>query len=287
MYALQTAQRINTKTLGKNKVGFNMICIACGLENEKLAKSHIVPNFVRKRLTGELDNEGNKRFKFKWVGRQDLPKQDLPKPYLMCKKCDNDLGAKVERDIAPFIMPDQVDDIASWDRLNIYIDTLDKVKVSGSSFHVGKYVCSNSEQLMLDKFSMSVAWRALHAMAKDGQPLSKKFLETVRGEKVNNTAINHIFNDKPPYDLYGASFYYIRPHSVLFITNEIDEYPFAWAELGTNQSDLGIAVIFGCWVIIWPLGGGGMAEYFDHLDSLEIECFESWLFQVKSDLAGT
>jgi hypothetical protein len=44
-----------------------MICIACGIESEKLAKSHIVPNFVRKRLTGQLDNEGNKKFKYKWI----------------------------------------------------------------------------------------------------------------------------------------------------------------------------------------------------------------------------
>ncbi|WP_416140472.1 hypothetical protein ACM26W_08890 [Halomonas sp. HK25] len=261
-----------------------MICIACGEEKEKLAKSHIVPNFVRKRLTGEPDNKGNKKFKFKWGGREDLPKQDLPKPYLMCKKCDNDLGAKVERDIAPFIMPDKVDDMASWDKLDI--DTLDNVRVSGAPFHVGKYVCSNNEKSMLNKFSISVAWRALHAMAKDERPLSKKFLDSERGVKVNNAAINHIFNDEPPYDLYGATLYYLRPSPVPFITNQIDEYPFAWVELGGNQSDLGIGVIFGCWVIIWPLGNGGMSEYFDHLDRLEKECFESWLFQVRSELAN-
>ncbi|PMN98001.1 hypothetical protein BCT19_24685 [Vibrio splendidus] len=263
-----------------------MKCIVCGIENQKLAKSHIVPNFVRKRLTGETDKEGNKKFKFKWIGRQDLPKQDLPKPYLMCKKCDNDLGAKVEKEIAPFIMPDRVDDMDSWDSLNIYIDTLDKVKVSGSPFHVGKYRCSNSEELMLNKFSMSVAWRALHAMSIDGMPLSTEFIKTERGEKINSSAVSHIFNDEPPYDLYKASLYYLGPKSASFITNKIDEYPFGWVELGSNQSDLGIAVIFGCWVIIWPLGSGGMAEYYDHLDSLEIECFESWLLQVKSALAS-
>jgi hypothetical protein len=222
----------------------------------------------------------------KWINRQDLPKQDLPKPYLMCESCDNDLGAKVENHIATLIMPDKVDEMDSWDELNIEMDTLDKVVVFDAPFHVGKYVCSENERLLLNKFSMSVAWRVLHAMAKEGKPLSEKYLKTTHGESVNKTTINHIFNDDPPYSLYPASLYYLGPKSASFITNAIDEYPFAWAELGTNPSDLGIGVVFGCWVVIWPLGEGGAGEYFNHLDNLEKICFESWLFQVKSDLAG-
>lgn len=74
-----------------------MYCIKCEGDENKLAKSNIVQNFRRKRLTGDIDSTGAKKFKFRWIGRKDLPNQDLPKPKLMCEACDSELGEKAEK----------------------------------------------------------------------------------------------------------------------------------------------------------------------------------------------
>ena len=92
-----------------------MICIACEKEFEKLAKSHVISNFFRKRMTGFYDDKGSKKFKFTWVGHRDLPKQDLPKPNLIFATCDSDLGSLVERDIPKLLM---LADLERWDEWN-------------------------------------------------------------------------------------------------------------------------------------------------------------------------
>ncbi|RDX38959.1 hypothetical protein DZA52_01605 [Vibrio campbellii] len=61
--------------------------------------------------------------------------------------------------------------------------------------------------------------------------------------------------------------------------------PFAWAELGDENEFLGVGVILGYWVILWPLFEVSPIDYFDKLNKLEKLCFINWVGKVKSDLA--
>ncbi|RDX38960.1 hypothetical protein DZA52_01610 [Vibrio campbellii] len=151
-----------------------MICIACEKEFEKLAKSHVISNFFRKRMTGFYDDKGSKKFKFTWVGRRDLPKQDLPKSNLMCATCDGDLGSLVERDIPKLLMPADLERWDEWNKLPIESRAIDEV--FDTPLWVGVYIYPQEHQSLLDRFAMSTAWRALHDMSSEGRALSTPFL---------------------------------------------------------------------------------------------------------------
>jgi hypothetical protein len=267
-----------------------MICIACGTEKETLAKSHVVPNFIRKRLTGEVRENGSKKFSFNWVNRKDLPKQDLPKPNLMCEKCDSDLGARVENGIAELIMPNRVDLQKEWDKLDIYQHDINGV--FDEPLKLGVYQLPIDAQLRVEKFALSVAWRALHDLSKNGELLSNQFLGTARGVDINKTVVSHLFyNDELPdpyYSLeliYDASIYYWSPKTVAFITGKDDEMPFAWAELSEGGEFLGVAVIFAYWVIVWPLFEHDGSQYPAKLKRLNKACFLDWVGQVNNQLS--
>lgn len=120
-------------------------CISCHklFTEKKMAQSHIIPNFVRKRLTGEVTSNGNKNYIFKWVNRKDLPSQDLPKPRLMCQSCDNKLGNLVEAKAVSLLLPHDVDDPKSWDNLPIKKTSIDHI--SSESIAVWKYMYTGAE----------------------------------------------------------------------------------------------------------------------------------------------
>ncbi|WPO48684.1 hypothetical protein [Pseudomonas sp. S1Bt23] len=260
-----------------------MICIACGSNEETLAKSHVISNFVRKRLTGETGADGSRKFTFKWVDRNDLPKQDLPKPYLMCKKCDNTLGATVERDTAALLMPDNVDHFDAWRQLPILRHQI--CGVFDDPLNLGVYDYPLSQQFLIEKFALSTAWRALHALAKDGKSLSKAFLASARGRDINQSVIRNLFDDVSLENTFGASLYYWSPYTVQFITDKDDEMPFAWTELGDQNEILGVAVIFAYWAVVWPLFEYEPMQYFDKLDRLHKACFLDWIAQVRMQLS--
>jgi len=267
-----------------------MICIACGTEKETLAKSHVVPNFIRKRLTGEVRENGSKKFSFNWVDRKDLPKQDLPKPNLMCEKCDNDLGARVENGIAPLLMPSRVDVQEEWDKLEIFPHKINDV--FDEPLTLGVYNHPLRDQWRLEKFALSVAWRALHDLSKNGELFSSEFLGSARGSDINKTVVSHLFyNDVLPDPYYtlgstcNASIYYWSPSTVAFITNKDDEMPFAWAELAEGGEFLGVAVIFAYWVIVWPLFEYEDSQYSAKLKRLNKACFLDWIGQVNNQLS--
>lgn len=259
-----------------------MICIACHTDKEELAKSHVISNFVRKRLTGELGSNGRKQYKFKWVGPSDLLTQDLPKPYLMCKDCDNLLGSMVERGAPPLLMPNDVENFGEWEKLTIKPTPLHRI--FDDPLWLGVYQYPECQQTIIDKFAISTAWRALHSMSKEGRQLSRKFLTSERGDNINNLIIGHLFRNQSLHVAPRAALYYLGPKSASFISNNDDELPFAWAELGEKEELLGVAVMFAYWVILWPLFDYDQAYYFDKLEKVEKICFMDWAAKIKSEL---
>jgi len=259
-----------------------MICIACGDDFEELAKSHVISNFIRKRITGLVDEKGGKKFRFTWVNRIDLPNQDLPKPNLMCKECDSELGSKVERKITNLLMPSDVDKWHEWEKLPIKSTPI--FEVFDTPLMVGLYSYPIEQQGLLDRFSMSTAWRALHDMSREGRNLSSQFLRSERGQLFDRLAKEHIFDGKPRGELRLASLYFLGPRSAAIISGQEDEVPFAWAELGDEDEILGVGVILGFWVILWPLFECSAYEYFDKLNKLENLCFANWVGKIKSEL---
>ncbi|TDM54404.1 hypothetical protein [Aliivibrio fischeri] len=258
-----------------------MICIACEEEHEKLAKSHVISNLFRKRMTGFQDHNGSRKFEFKWVGRKDLPKQDLPKPNLMCTKCDSNLGSLVERYVSNLMMPKDIEDWQEWKKLPIKPTPLDEV--FDTTLWVGTYDYPEKNKTILDRFALSTAWRALHDMEKEGRALSTNFLNSERGVKVNKLARDYIFKGVKAEDLRDASLYFMGPNSAKIMSGQETEMPFAWAELGEDNELLGIGVILGYWIILWPLFELS-PDYFDKLNQLERLCFINWVGKVKSDL---
>jgi hypothetical protein len=258
-------------------------CIACNKNKVKLVQSHIISNFFRKRLTGEVDPAGKKKYKFSWVNQRDYPRQDLPKPKLMCEKCDSKLGSIIESHVPKLIMPQNINDIKGWRNLPIKFEAL--YELFKDPFWLGVYKYSEPERTILERFSLSVAWRALHSMAKDEKKLSLSFLKSNRGQKLNKAAKSYIFDNEIKSNVYPASLYYLGKNSAKFLSGKDDEMPFAWAELGEPNEILGIGVILGYWVILWPLFEFSAENYFDKLTKLERICFIHWAAQVKSDLA--
>ncbi|MCU1739865.1 MULTISPECIES: hypothetical protein [unclassified Pseudomonas] len=266
-----------------------MICIACGTEKEALANSHMIPNFIRKRRTGEVRADGSKKYSFKWIDRKDLPKQDLPKPNLMCEKCDNDLGARVENGIAALLMPNCVDVHEEWEKLPIFPHEINDV--FDEPLTLGVYDYPLNELWKLEKFALSVAWRALHDLSENGEACSSAFLGSARGSNINKTVVRHLFhNDELPnpyYTLqttYDASIYYWSPNTVALITNKVDEMPFAWTEVTEDDEFLGVAVMFAYWVIVWPLFEHDSSQYYAKLKRLNKLCFWDWWGHVHKQL---
>lgn len=266
-----------------------MICIACGTEKDALARSHVIPNFIRKRLTGEVRTDGSKKYSFKWVDRKYLPKQDLPKPNLMCEKCDNDLGARVENGIATLLMPNCVDVHEEWKKLPIFPHEINNVFTEPLT--LGVYDYPLNELWKLEKFALSVAWRALHDISKNGEAFSSAFLGSARGSNINKTVVRHLFHNddlpNPYYTLqttYDASIYYWSPSTVASITNKVDEMPFAWTELTEDDEFLGVAVMFAYWIIVWPLFEHDSSQYSAKLKRLNKLCFWDWWGHVHKQL---
>lgn len=259
-----------------------MICIACEGNFEALAKSHVISNFFRKRITGWVDEKGAKKFRFTWVDRKDLPNQDLPKPNLMCVKCDSKLGSIVESNIPQLLMPSDIDNWGEWEKLPITQMAIDNV--FDGFLWVGVYNYPNEQQNILERFSLSTAWRALHDMSREGRTLSSEFLKSKRGQLFDKLAKGYIFENKSRGEVRLASLYFLGPNSAKIISGQESEMPFAWAELGEGSEFLGVGVFLGLWVILWPLFESSASDYFDKLNKLERLCFLNWVGKIKAGL---
>lgn len=247
-----------------------MACIKCG-KQEDLAESHIVPNFIRKRLTGEIGSNGNKKFSFEWNGTRKRTTQDLLKPHLMCRSCDSLMGSKVEKDIANLLMPKDVDIWSDWQQLPIVAKKIDGV--FADSLHLGKYTYDGENEVLLDKFAILTAWRALHALALDNQLLSTRFLRSNQGIKINQTVIDYLFHDQPLTDGLSTYLYYCPPKMISFISGSEDKLPFSWIEIGEGNQISGVVVIFAFWIITWPLFDCEAVDY-----SMELQRFNQQAF---------
>ena len=257
-----------------------MTCIACKQHDKELANSHVIPNFIKKRLTGDTTNKRNTKYKFQWINQPELPKQDLPKPQLMCKSCDNKLGSIVEGKVPLLLMPQLMDSLEEWEKLPIEIKALNNI--FEDSFYVGVYNYPELEMELLKRFSISIAWRALHAMSKEGRRLSGAFLNSKRGLEINNKTIDYIFNNISRGTVPLASLYYLGPNTARNISGYDDQMPFAWAELGEGDEILGVGVLFGYWIVLWPLFNE--EDYIDKNNKLKQICFINWVGQIRSDL---
>ena len=258
-----------------------MICIACENHYTKLSKSHVIPNFFRKRMTG-VNDDGTVKFAFTWINRKDLPNQDLPKPNLMCSVCDSRLGATVERNIPSLLMPSDVNKWSEWKKLPIRSHHL--MDIFNTPLWVGIYDYPLMEQNLLERFALSVAWRALHDISREGRSLSSSFLSSQRGQLCNKLAREYIFDSKLGADIQPASLYFLGPKSAKIMSGNENEMPFAWAELGESGEIFGVGVVIGFWIILWPLFDLSAADYFQKMEKLENLCFIHWVGKIKSEL---
>lgn len=263
-----------------------MICIGCDRDVKKLERSHVIPNFFRKRMTGiEHKGGGGKSFAFSWFG--SLPTKDLPKPPLLCKGCESYLGSNIERDIAQYLMPNNLSDWSEWEKLPIHVSLL--IDSPNFKMHVGTYRYPATISECLDKFSISVAWRALHSMSQEGHPLSRSFLDTVRGEDLNEQVKKFIFHKGGERPNRAARLFYLGPQAAKTLSGSETQMPFAWTEIGDHEGIHGVAVLIGFWLIIWPLFEFSEDEfdYLDKLIGLEENVCGMWFGKVISELSET
>lgn len=260
-----------------------MTCICCKT-NSACVDGHIISKFIRNRVTGIDAVVGKrvvgKRYKFRWQGEKK-PTQDLQKRALMCAKCDNGVGAAIERRAASLLMPIDPSSPAQWEKMPLVSDQL--LTLCGAPFRLAYYDYESClDQDCLDAFALLTVWRALHALALDGNAPATKYLNSPKGKAKSNEIGDflldaHTTNEIGLPPLPTAVLYYQGPRTTMFLSAKNDEMPFAWSVL-EGEEPLGVAVLFGFWVILWP--------FFDEQDEPEkyevfkTKCFVDWYGQI-------
>jgi hypothetical protein len=231
-------------------------CICCE-GNGPLAKSHVISNFIRLRLTGIADGKSQTKYHFRLLGSERVQiSQDLPKPKLLCTTCDSEFGSTIERPASQVILPQgDVSTPQAWYSLPIRTHEL-PFKVADLPFKVGSYQPKNFEDdCALEKFAVLTAWRALHAMSRGGDEKAREFLESDDGRILDTSTIQFLTtansNDYFVYP-YLATIHFLGPTYAASVTGLVDEMPFSWTLLQTKEQSA-VAVMLGYWVIVWPL----------------------------------
>lgn len=230
-----------------------MKCICCPMEGP-IVDSHVISNFIRKAITG-IDTPNGRKFQFRYVGRRDLPKQDLPKPKLLCENCDNKFGATIEGPAASVLIPKgDLASIAVWERLPLKYVTI--LEIEGQPLIAAQYRAEDDRsECALDKFTVLTAWRALHAMNANGDADAVDFLASDEGNRLQELTINFLNSSDHTNYLhfpYYSQLYFFGPKSAAIISGADDEVPFAWTFVRSG-AQVGIAVLLGYWVILWSL----------------------------------
>lgn len=210
-------------------------------------KSHVVPRSIRKCLYGE-PRRGGTAFAFEYAGRKDLPRQDFPKPALMCIECDNGFGGTVEKNIPRLLLPSDVGSWEQWVRLG-----LEPASLGGYRF----FDYSGSSHFdQIERFAALTAWRAMHAMARDGSAVIGELVASAAGMSLDEAMLAYI-EGKPPLPdvvLSKPSLFWLSRKQIAEVTGEDDRLPISWAALGA-PGNVALAVLFGCWLVTWRLPG--------------------------------
>lgn len=258
-----------------------MKCICCN-EEKNLANSHVISNFIRKKIAGEKTENGIK-YKFSYVDRPDLPSQDLPKPKLLCMDWDNKFGESIEGPASSILIPKgDPGNPLIWETLPIR--QVEVTNIGGQPLYAGHYyIEDDTEDCALSKFTVLTAWRALHAMNAEGDLEAVQFLDSEEGKKLNCETIQFLKEaNSTNYSFfpYHAKLYWLGPRSATVISGANDEIPFAWT-IVTSTNQVGVAVMLGYWVILWSLRHDNYPSKFSAL----IEpTFFTWHSQVSRQL---
>ena len=241
------------------------------------------------QLTGE-PTTGTVKFRFTWIGRNDLPTQDLPKPQLMCAQCDNTVGDRIEGPTAKILIPkNHKKSPEAWNRLDL--DYFDLKESLGKRFVVGVYKCGPDSLQHLHLFSLLTAWRAYHAMRTDGNPNVLKCAGTSSASDFDDYVrciVNIAIGREAQTRGFGyqSNIYFLGPNYAAMLTGRDDEVPFAWAFLGSQSATQtpGVAILLGYWVVLVPLVPED-AKYLN-IKTLEKTCFDDWHFQLFQQFRG-
>lgn len=262
-----------------------MICIYCREPGRDMANSHVISKFFRNRLTGIVDQEGKKRYSFQWIGRPDLPKQDLPKPNLLCIEHDNKFGDVIEGLASSLIIPDKSYFLEktvappNWRGAELDLSTGGLRPISVAYYASPDHV----EDDAVSRFAVLTAWRALHALRLDNVEAVIAFLASEEGMRVNDETIAFLDVTKKEADLlypYGAQFYLVGPRFARDITGSDEDMPFSYQYLERDGQRC-IVVLMGFWIIIWPL----MHQDDPKLDIYQIRqmVFIDWFMKLSDD----
>lgn len=222
-----------------------IMCIRCR-NNKATAKSHVIPNSIRKRMFGEEFEQG-KKFSFKYIGRKELPTQDFPKPHLMCVPCDNKFGADIERDLPSLLMPVKVDDPNEWEKLGLIQLDHGPFKAYPTRF-----------QPILEKNAALISWKVMHEVAINEKPDLLDFLKSPDGQKLDFAMLDFIDKGSlksSDVQLKNPVFWKIEPKTAAAITGKCDELPVSWRVLYDHgkPETASIFAVFGLWVVGWQL----------------------------------
>lgn len=235
-----------------------MKCILCDQEKE-LIDSHIISKFIRKRLTG-VDTGKSTVFKYRYFDQPKPFSQDLPTENLMCGACDSCMGNKIEKRAAELMIPKGDLSIPeTWESMNMRIRKLTFVPSKGpinDPFKVWSFQIENDvDDLILKRFAVLTAWRALHEMSRNGKQEVVDFLASDDGNVLNKKTIVFLESGdvaESAFFPYFATFDFLGPLSAVGITGKDDEMPFVWSFIKLGEQSA-VAVMLGYWVIVWPL----------------------------------
>lgn len=189
--------------------------------------------------------EKNKRFAFSYIGRPELPAQDFPKPKLMCKECDSKFGSDIEKTLPDLLMPADVDNKKSWDELGL-------IALNHGPFK--EY--PPEAQPLLKRNAALIAWKVLHAVARDGNADLSSFLHTPAGQTLDRAMLHFIIQQALPpatISLKEPVLWKIEPKTAAAITGKDDRLPISWAvnyECGKPET-ASLFAIFGLWIVGW------------------------------------
>jgi hypothetical protein len=254
-------------------------CILCE-EHKALARSHVVSDWMRARLFDNTAKQGN-GFRFRHLDGDSVHiGEGLTTLPLMCTGCDNKFG-RIEGHAASALLGNY--SLTKFPESNPLIGAIEhSVNLTDGDFGIELPLwipqgTRHSSDKALLRFGVLTGWRALHAVAREkANPAVTSFLDSPEGRRLNLLTRNMLLDETYAPELFefGAFMTGFAPSVGNWITGIKDELPAdCWAYVDAGAGQKAMAVMFGIWLIIWPMTDPAK----QNIGNLEKDIWQDWV----------